>query len=417
MSSQLSTRQRLIQAALRLFLSQGISGTTTRQIADAARVNEVTLFRHFGSKHGLLLGVLEESIAFDNLGQALVGRETLSEQPEQALQDYASYCLHALEQVPELVRSLVGEADQYPADNRLALGKRLTEVNQYVAQYLDTFMTQQQLNSTLPPDQFASLFNCLLLGYAVTEFTSEYHQLWDHKAEFLQHAVQMMLHGAIVPVATANRSENSSQKTVPVLVADLPADIVHQILRQAKKQGQQDYALAYVLFGTGISLEELCGLLRSQQISNNHQHILQVQTDIGSRQVAVNQWVMGKRLGSYTANPLTKWLKSRKDNEPNMFIDDDQQPPTIATIQSSWQSWTDGITTLAGHPPQPEQAQQTWCIDMLMRGVTLDNLSLLTGWTLERLHPYARRAQEKAALEQATRLDQKPGATGVQNKD
>jgi AcrR family transcriptional regulator len=48
------TRQRIIAAAMRLFGRQGYSQTTTRQIAADAGVNEVTLFRHFGSKKGLL---------------------------------------------------------------------------------------------------------------------------------------------------------------------------------------------------------------------------------------------------------------------------------------------------------------------------------------------------------------------------
>ena len=46
------TRDRLIQAALSLFVSQGIAETTTKEIAEQAEVNEVTLFRHFGNKYG-----------------------------------------------------------------------------------------------------------------------------------------------------------------------------------------------------------------------------------------------------------------------------------------------------------------------------------------------------------------------------
>ncbi|ABW25864.1 MULTISPECIES: TetR/AcrR family transcriptional regulator [Acaryochloris] len=401
MSSQSSTRQRLIQSALQLFITQGISGTTTRQIAEAAEVNEVTLFRHFGSKHGLLLGVLEESTAFQSLGQALNRQNQSAASTEQAFQEYASYCLHALEQVPDLIRSLVGEANQYPADNRLALGKRMTEITQYMAQYLESFMAERQLTPQFSTEKLASLLECLLLGYAVIEFTSEYHQLWHHQDDFLEHAVQMILFGSI---ASDTFRDSPPQ---PTTVADLPAETVHLILRQAKKQSTQDHALAYVLFGAGLSSPEVIGLLRSQQISNNQQHLLQIQA---SRQVAVNQWVMGKRVGSYTSNPLTKWLKSRKDDEPTMFVDDQQQPLTPTTLADRWKSWTEGMTTLAGHPPHLEQAQQTWCIDMLMRGVTLDNLSLLTGWTLEQLHPYDQRAKEKAALEQATRLDQKPSS-------
>ncbi|HEY9882666.1 MAG TPA: helix-turn-helix domain-containing protein, partial [Thermosynechococcaceae cyanobacterium] len=55
------TRQRLIHAALELFAVQGVTDTTTRQIAELAEVNEVTLFRHFGNKHGLLLAVIEDA--------------------------------------------------------------------------------------------------------------------------------------------------------------------------------------------------------------------------------------------------------------------------------------------------------------------------------------------------------------------
>jgi len=48
------TRQRIISAALQLFGQVGYSQATTRAIASAAGVNEVTLFRHFGNKKNLL---------------------------------------------------------------------------------------------------------------------------------------------------------------------------------------------------------------------------------------------------------------------------------------------------------------------------------------------------------------------------
>jgi len=44
---------------------------------------------------------------------------------------------------------------------------------------------------------------------------------------------------------------------------------------------------------------------------------------------------------------------------------------------------------------------------MLLKGMNLSDLSILTGWDLVKLQPYAR-SQRKAALEQAIRLDQKP---------
>jgi len=48
------TRARIFAAAREIFALHGPHGTTTREIADRAGVNEATLFRHFGSKSALL---------------------------------------------------------------------------------------------------------------------------------------------------------------------------------------------------------------------------------------------------------------------------------------------------------------------------------------------------------------------------
>jgi AcrR family transcriptional regulator len=47
-------RQRILDAAARIYASSGFRGATTRRIAEEAGVNEVTLFRLFGSKAALL---------------------------------------------------------------------------------------------------------------------------------------------------------------------------------------------------------------------------------------------------------------------------------------------------------------------------------------------------------------------------
>jgi AcrR family transcriptional regulator len=48
------TRHRLIEVTARLFAEAGYHGTTTRRIAQEADLNEVTIFRHFGSKDALI---------------------------------------------------------------------------------------------------------------------------------------------------------------------------------------------------------------------------------------------------------------------------------------------------------------------------------------------------------------------------
>jgi AcrR family transcriptional regulator len=57
------TQTRLLDAAEQMFAEQGLDAATTRGIARAAGVNEVTLFRHFGSKAGILAAVVGRSFA------------------------------------------------------------------------------------------------------------------------------------------------------------------------------------------------------------------------------------------------------------------------------------------------------------------------------------------------------------------
>ena len=51
----MATRDSLLDVTARLYAEHGWRGTTTRRIAEAAGVNEVTIFRRFGSKEALLL--------------------------------------------------------------------------------------------------------------------------------------------------------------------------------------------------------------------------------------------------------------------------------------------------------------------------------------------------------------------------
>ena len=62
----MATRESLLEVTARLYAEHGWRGTTTRRIAEAAGVNEVTLFRQFGSKESLLLQAIRQA----SVGQA-----------------------------------------------------------------------------------------------------------------------------------------------------------------------------------------------------------------------------------------------------------------------------------------------------------------------------------------------------------
>ena len=53
-------RQQILDAAANLFAHQGFQGTTTRQIAARAGINEAIIFRHFPSKEDLYWAILDD---------------------------------------------------------------------------------------------------------------------------------------------------------------------------------------------------------------------------------------------------------------------------------------------------------------------------------------------------------------------
>ena len=52
------TEHKILDVAMRVFASEGYEGATTRKIAEAAEVDEVTLFRKFQSKENILRAVI-----------------------------------------------------------------------------------------------------------------------------------------------------------------------------------------------------------------------------------------------------------------------------------------------------------------------------------------------------------------------
>jgi AcrR family transcriptional regulator len=109
-------RDQLLQAALRVYAVAGARGATTRRIAQEARVNEVTLFRHFGSKDTLL----QEALAWESNHVAEgVG---LPAEPVDAERELLEFChrqhRHLLAS-RSLIRTSMAEFSEHPDATRL----------------------------------------------------------------------------------------------------------------------------------------------------------------------------------------------------------------------------------------------------------------------------------------------------------
>ncbi len=100
---------RILQAALRVYALHGWRGATTRRIADEAGVNEVTLFRHFGSKDALLDAAIVSTTAEQNLTVAPEPKA-----PESELAHWAKTQHENISRKRTMLRQLMSDAGDRP---------------------------------------------------------------------------------------------------------------------------------------------------------------------------------------------------------------------------------------------------------------------------------------------------------------
>lgn len=107
----MATRESLLDVTARLYSEHGWRGTTTRRIAEAAGVNEVTLFRQFGSKESLLL----EAIRHASVGEPTATLPAVPASPAKELTVWALAHHRSIALKSGMIRSCLAESEERPA--------------------------------------------------------------------------------------------------------------------------------------------------------------------------------------------------------------------------------------------------------------------------------------------------------------
>lgn len=106
----MDTRTTILNAAVQVFSQHGFRGSTTRRIADAAAVNEVTIFRYFGSKEALLQEAIRGS-------DANAFSSPLPQEPKNPSQELTAWCtavINHLHSRSSVIRKCMGEMEERP---------------------------------------------------------------------------------------------------------------------------------------------------------------------------------------------------------------------------------------------------------------------------------------------------------------
>jgi AcrR family transcriptional regulator len=136
-------RERLLDAAARVYAETGYRGATTRRIAQEAGVNEITLFRHFGSKTTLIL----EAVRQANLRSDCPTVPAVPGDPATELRAWVRAQLEHLTALRSIIRTSLGEIEERPEIIPL-IGERPREV----ILGLSAYVQQLQRDGRASPD-------------------------------------------------------------------------------------------------------------------------------------------------------------------------------------------------------------------------------------------------------------------------
>ncbi len=183
------TRLRLLAATRSLLAAKGRRGTTTREIADQAGVNEATLFRHFGSKDALVDACVEHYCRTGELEELLA---SLDGDLERDLRRIASALMQRMESVRDLIVMSLAEEDGNGTVGEAAW-RAPTAIKTIVADYMAKRIAKGELAGN--PLFLARFFMGMVFSYVMgrKRFPEEYAA---EPAQVVEFQVDVFLNGA-----------------------------------------------------------------------------------------------------------------------------------------------------------------------------------------------------------------------------
>lgn len=151
------TSHHIMRIALRLFSEKGYYSTTTKEIARVANVNELTLFRHFGSKANLFQLTTEHYVIDAQVDHILDGLENIDF--KQSVELIAQRICSLFDQNRRLYKVQMKLADDEQGFVKLKLSRKMIGV---LDSYFETLKKEGKVNGE--PHAMAATLVVSLLG-------------------------------------------------------------------------------------------------------------------------------------------------------------------------------------------------------------------------------------------------------------
>lgn len=156
----LSSHDRILAAAKRLFASQGYEATSTMAIARLAGTSESQMMKHFGSKEGLLEAILDAG--WRSMAGPLLGMSDMPPSPQKLL-SILDIVLNKLAEDPDLKELLLLEGRRIRREGRMVI---LSPGYLRFVAVIDDCLKKMSAAGTLNPEVSPEAVRSAIMGMA-----------------------------------------------------------------------------------------------------------------------------------------------------------------------------------------------------------------------------------------------------------
>ena len=162
-----ATRERILESALELASTEGLTGLSIGRLADRTSMSKSGLFAHFGSKEGLQLDVLE--LATAKFRETVFTPALRADRGEPRLRALFTHWLdwtdHHARPGGCLFTAAAAELDDQPGPAREALVEMQREWTDTLARAVRIAIEERHFRADVDPHLFAFQLHAIVLGY------------------------------------------------------------------------------------------------------------------------------------------------------------------------------------------------------------------------------------------------------------
>ncbi|QGH33687.1 TetR family transcriptional regulator [Gracilibacillus salitolerans] len=190
-SKKINTTDRILQSALELMQKKGFNLVTIKEIADASNVSEMTVFRHFETKKGVLESAIKKNTVIPSFKKTF--EENIVWNLDQDLMLIAKLYLDLMESNKSICLIAVQERFTMPELVRL-ISDNTEQLKIFITEYFKEMQAKKKMVELDSYSQ-ASTFLSMLFGFFISAALWETEFINLSKDQFITNSIHTFCNG------------------------------------------------------------------------------------------------------------------------------------------------------------------------------------------------------------------------------